>query len=196
MSTPLNVRKLSYSAAIEYFLDVVETAGFLDPLQLRDQLAKGEFFALVPDDASSEQVLRFGTGGLLQGDSRANSAVVREVPNTIPAISAVVATCAQEIDDPVMWLHEPLLSEDEITASWLVPKRVGKSLFLVSAGDNARQPARVAKSLDYAVLSWHLLVFVTDGLHNACTVSTVLERAKMVVAGAYDGESALLWYRT
>ncbi|HWJ93787.1 MAG TPA: hypothetical protein VNT33_03640 [Telluria sp.] len=194
MNAPLSIRRLELARAMDYFLDVLKTAGATDQPRNMDQLAKGSFSALVPHDAGTEQVMRFGVGGLLATPA-ADSAIVREIPTTIPAIAELVAKCAQAMGDPVLWLHEPLLSEDEISVRWLMPKRVGGNLFLVAEDDNARQPGRIAESLDFALLSWHFLAFVTDGAHVADTVETLLARATMVVAGAYDGESALLWHR-
>jgi len=46
----------------------------------------------------------------------AEDASVRPVPDTILTAAAFVVECTRALDDPVIWIHEPLLSDDEVAA--------------------------------------------------------------------------------
>lgn len=196
MNAPPTIRSIKHAPVLDFFLGVLARAGALDRPGNEFQLAQGRFSAVVPSDASSEKLEHFNVGALVDGKQGSGDLRVRVVPDTIPAIAALVVECTQGLADPVLWIHEPLLTEEELPDRWLPTQRVGNQLFLLSKGRDTRQTDRVAESINYSLLSWHFLMFVTNAVSSPASTSDLLEQALMVVVGAYDGEGALLWQRS
>jgi hypothetical protein len=71
---------------------------------------------------------------------------------------------------------------------------IGKQSYLVYES-GIREKAAIAEAIGFSLQSWHLLAFVTDRVHQASSVSQLVQQARMILAGAYDGESILIWDR-
>jgi hypothetical protein len=197
MNGNISMRRLHGAEPLHHFLENLEEGGLVDRTGALDALEHGLINAVAPSDAEVQRLMRFDEGGLLPADPAAyvGTGWLQEVPNTIPDIAAVVSKHVQALNDPVLWFHEPLLSEDESKKKEGDWRKLGSQLYCVHArsGGDERQ---IAELIRFFMLSWHFLGFVTDGLHEASAASELLAHASMVVVGAYDGESALVWQRT
>jgi hypothetical protein len=87
-----------------------------------------------------------------------------------------------------------MLAEQDISPT-VRCKKIEGQLYLVYEED-LRTQQRIAEIVRYSNLSWHFLAFLTDQLHEAGTASQLVEQAQMILVGAYDGESFLLWERS
>jgi hypothetical protein len=196
MNGQIVMRRLQGHAALDYLLDVLETGGVGDEAFARRELAGGVISAAVPPTIDEQRAMRFSEGGLLPAEppEPVGQMLVQKVPTAVPEIAQVVAVRIRSMTDPVLWVNEALLSEDELNFRKLECRRVDGQLYLVYEG-KVRTEASVAEIIDFSMLSWHFLAFVTDGLHEASCVSELISQAKLILAGAYDGESALIWER-
>jgi hypothetical protein len=197
MNGHISKRALYGSEPLAHFLASLEVGGVVDEAGARATLEHGSIYAIAQIDADEQRLMRFDEGGLLPADPAVyvGTGWLQEVPNTIPDIAAVVSKQVQALNDPVLWFHEPLLSEDESKKKEGDWRKLGSQLYCVHArsGGDERQ---IGELIRFFMLSWHFLGFVTDGLHEASAASELLAHASMVVVGAYDGESALVWQRT
>lgn len=191
----MSIQRLQDGAAIAYFAQVLRAGGALD--FDANALQGGRFGAVVPTSTSVERVVQFSTGGLLVPDRAPTDGPTKleAVPTSISSVSAIVAQKIRQYDEPSFWVHEPMLQESEISASGYRSRRVGDELYLVYEENLASQD-RIAEIVRYSMLSWHFLAFVTDGIHSVQSVPELATRAEMILVGAYDGESVLLWERS
>jgi hypothetical protein len=65
----------------------------------------------------------------------------------------------------------------------------------VAYQEAVRTEHQIAEAIEKSMLSWHFLAFLTDGIYKARSVPDLLGKARMILVGAYDGESALIWER-
>jgi hypothetical protein len=196
MNGQIITRRLQGNAPFDYLLEVLETGGVGDEAFAKRELSEGVVSAVVPSTADESRVMRFSEGGLLPAEppQAMGGMLVQEVPTTIPQIAQVVAQRLRSLTDPVIWVNEALLSEDEVNSRKLKCRMVDGQLYLVYEG-GVRTKKRIEEVINYSMLSWHFLAFVTDGLREASFVRELVGQARMILAGAYDGESALIWER-
>jgi hypothetical protein len=119
---------------------------------------------------------------------------VQAVPTAISAISAIIAKQIRLLEDPVLWVHEAMLLEDQITSPHARCRTIQGQLYLVYE-DEVLTEVRIAEIMRYSTLSWHFLAFLTNRVHQVRSVPELVEHAQMILVGAYDGESMLLWER-
>lgn len=197
MNGHISTMRLNGAEPLEHLLDSLEVGGVVDRAGARETLGHGLISAISPSDADERRLMRFDEGGLLPADPAVfvGTGWLQEVPNTIPDIAAIVSRQMQALNDPVLWVHEPVLLEDELDEKKRDWRKLGNHLYCVyrSGGGDVRQ---IAEFIRYFMFSWHFLGIVTDGLHEASAASDLLSGASMIVVGAYDGESALIWERT
>lgn len=170
----------------EYVKSVLTSAGAsIFPLKLQP------VYALVPENTSNAQLVNFTQGGILAAMPRISQghAQVQSVPTTIDAASSVVSKELLLYQRPTLWIHELLLSEEEIMLKNLPYMIIGGNTFFVYRGklDNAH----ISEIIRYSLLSWHFLALITDGLEKFVCVDDLFFSAKLILAGAYDGESFL-----
>lgn len=195
MNGPMSIQRLQGAGTIEYFSHVLRTGGAVhfDATLLQD----GRFSAVVPRKTDSQRVSRFDTGGLLVPEpARVGGRIrIQALPTSIPSVSTIVADRIGQFAEPSIWVHEPMLQEDEISTSGFRCQKIEDRLYLVYE-DNLRNSDRIADIIRYSMLSWHFLAFVTDHVHSVRSVTALAEHAQMILVGAYDGESILLWERS
>lgn len=196
MNAPLTSRRLRGAQTIDYFLHCLQNGGATDAGLNRAVLAKGGFSVIVPHGASAQRVAEFASGGLLPAVPEGTAPVtLQPTPTTVPALSALVLERLQRYRDPVLWVHEPVLSEQEVTMRGARSERLDGQLYLAYE-DDFRTRERIAEIVRYSSLSWHFLAFLTDRTQRPGSISGLVAHARMILVGAYDGESFLLWERT
>ncbi len=194
----MSMQRLQGAQTIDYFSEILKTGGAGDADFNLSQLRYGHFSAVVPPHTSAQRVTRFGAGGLLAATESVRvigKARVQAVPTAISAISAIMAKRIRLFEDPVLWVHEPMLPEEQITAPHASCRNIQGQLYLVYE-DEVFTEARIAEIIRYSTLSWHFLAFLTNGVHQVRAVSDLVGQAQIILVGAYDGESMLLWERS
>lgn len=198
MNGPISMQPLEGAQTIDYFLEILKTGGAADADFNISQLQNGHFSAVVPQGVSPRRVERFSDGGLLETTEPAHvigNASVHAVPTALSAISAIMAKRIRRCADPVLWVHEPTLLEEEIKNSQVRCQTIDGQLYLVYENAPRTEP-RLAEVIRYSTLSWHFLAFLTNDVHQVRSVSDLVRQAQTILVGAYDGESMLLWDRT
>jgi hypothetical protein len=203
MNGPISMKRLEGSAPSKYFQEVLRTGGASDK-DLALELRRGEISALVPSNMTEQRALQFDAGGLLPAEPVRDigGARLQKIPTGIPTLAKIVSKRIRDLDDPVLLVHEPMLSEnelnsflgEEIRSEKVRFQKIDGQLYLAYESD-IRTEERIAKAITSSMMSWHFLAFVTDRSHSASSVSVLLRHAKMILVGAYDGESALIWER-
>lgn len=203
MNGPIVMQRLRGAAPLEYLSEVLRTGGASDQ-GIRSELRQGDLIAAVPPNTPEQRVMQFDAGGLLPaGPVRmVGGTRIQEVPTSVSLLAKVVSERVRTLEDPVLWIHEPMLAEselnsflaDEIDSQKILCQEIEGQLYL-AYGSDIRAEKRIAQAINASMLSWHFLAFVTDRVHHVSSVSDLLKEAKMIVVGAYDGESALIWER-
>jgi hypothetical protein len=203
MNGPIITQQLTGSAPLGYLVQVLETGG-ASAVGLADELSRGAIHAVVPADTPEQRALQFNAGGLLEAEPAVAIAggLLQEVPTCVPTVAKIMRERMSVLRDPVLWVHEPLLGEnelesflgDEIRSSRVRLQRIEGQLYLAYERD-IRAEEKIAKAINASMLSWHFLAFLTNGIHEAPSVSFLVKQSQMILAGAYDGESALIWER-
>jgi hypothetical protein len=204
MKGQIVMQRLDGAAPVDYFADVLEFGG-APGAQLRAELNRGELSAIVPAGTTKERILQFEVGGLLPAEPKRllGDKWVQPTPTTVPTLAKLVASRVRLFEDMVLWAHEPMLNEDElnsfigekISAGSVSCQRIDGQLYLMYQ-EGIRSEHKIADAINASMLSWHFLAFVTDRLHQPTSVTDLLKAARMILVGAYDGESALIWERT
>ncbi len=183
---------LPVEIAFKYIEEVLRAGGVFEEAAGGYDLPPERIFALAPDGSDSISLLEFCRGGVLPPLTKISDGQtsVQFVPTTAivaaaELISAELASC----DHPALWIHEPLLTEEELTAKNIPHETVGGIIYLRYADD--LDAIRVAGSIRYSLLSWHFLAFVVDEASLPRSVADIYRAAKSIWVGAYDGESFL-----
>jgi hypothetical protein len=195
-------RHLSGDGSCDYFVQALEFAGA--PVgELQSQLKRGAFTAVVPVGTSDERIRQLDLGGLLPAEPKrqVGDKWIKATPTTVPSLAKIVARRLQLLDAPVLWVHEAMLSEaelepliaDKLRAGDVRCTRVDGQLYLGYRG--FLDEAGVRDAIDMSMLSWHFLAFVADHAPEPGSLSELFARSSMILVGAYDGESALIWER-
>jgi hypothetical protein len=197
------MQRLRGAAPLDYLSEVIRTGGASDQ-GIGSELRQGDLIAVVPPNTSEQRVMQFNAGGLLPaGPVRViGGTSIQEVPTSVSTLAKVVSDRVRTLEDPVLWIHEPMLVEgalksflgDEIDSQKIRCQEIEGQLYLAYSSD-IRAEMRIAQAINSSMLSWHFLAFVTDRVHQVSSVSELLKQAKMILVGAYDGESALIWER-
>jgi len=203
MNGPIVMQRLRGAAPGDYLSEVLRTGGASDQ-GIGSELHQGDLIAVVPPNTPEQRVMQFNAGGLLPaGPVRVIGGTrIQEVPTSVSMLAKVVSERVRTLEDPVLWIHDPMLVEselksflgDEIDSKKISCQQIEGQLYLAYVSD-IRTEKRIAQAINSSMLSWHFLAFVTDRVHQVSSVSDLLKQAKMILVGAYDGESALIWER-
>lgn len=182
---------LAVDAATKYISDVFVVGGACRDIALECGFAMRPIYALAPDDASTDKLLDFAHGGILErmpkiSDGRTQ---IQPVPTTIGAAASILWDDLTRCERPRIWVHEPQLTEEQVVARGLGYKVVNGAIYLVY--ENVLDEKRVAELIRYSLLSWHFLAFVTECLDEVDSVDELIRVARFLLVGAYDGESFL-----
>lgn len=202
MRKQITQRHISGDGSCDYFVQTLEYGGALDA-DLQSQLKRGELTALVPAGTTEERVRQWDQGGLLPAEPKrqVGDQWIQPTPTTVPSLAKIIARKLRELQSPMLWVHEPMLHEgelepligDKLRAGRVTCTRIDGQLYLAYEG--YLQEAEVKDAIDASMLSWHFLAFVADITREPGSLSELLQRSSMILAGAYDGESALIWER-
>lgn len=148
-------------------------------------------FAIAPENASNARVLDFAQGGLLTAMPRTSDGhtSVQAVPTTVPTAATIVCDELMQCQQPAFWIHEPLLTEAEIAQRNMPHVIIDRQIYLVF--ESELDAGRIAELIRYSLLSWHFLAFVTEGRSQIRCVDDLVRSARLILVGAYDGESFL-----
>ncbi|MCL6483107.1 hypothetical protein [Janthinobacterium sp. PSRC2-1] len=182
---------LPVDVAFKYVQEVFRVGGASGNGSEDYKLAAENIFALVPEGTDSGQLLDFHQGGILAplpkiSDGRTS---VQFVPSTVMMAAEIVHKQLALCKHPRLWLHEALLTKEQLVAKNLPHVSVEGAIYLVYAGDLGA--SRIAELFQYSLLSWHFLAFVIDSTSNPESVAELIRAAKFILVGAYDGESFL-----
>jgi hypothetical protein len=182
---------LPIDVALEYVQDVFRVAGALKTDAARVDLAPAHIFALAPEGVDHGRLLDFRHGGVLEPMPKVSGGrtVVQRVSSTVGMAAEIVCKELALCEQATFWLHEPLLTEEELVARDMPHVSVDGATYLVFAG--RIDVSRVAELIRYSHLSWHFLAFVVDGMAAPTAVAELIRAARFVLVGAYDGESFL-----
>jgi hypothetical protein len=148
-------------------------------------------FAIAPERTDTAQLLNFSQGGILTATQRISDGrtSVQLVATTVPTAASIVHQEMLHFKQPALWIHEPLLTDEEISLKKLPHLIIEGKIYFVFEGN--LEEVRIAELIRYSLLSWHFLAFVTDGRGQVRCVDDLVISAKLILVGAYDGESFL-----
>lgn len=192
MMNDITSKSLPPKPAIQYFLQVLKCGGVADTDLSDRHLSQGTFYAIAPNDTDDHRLVEFELGGILPAEPKVpdGSYLIQRVPNTVPIAASIASKELSSMSDPVLWIHEPLLTEQEVIAKHLPYQRIGKELYLLfDKGAETQAMDLIQRSL----LSWHFLGVITDRLGQVHSVEQLIQCARLILVGAYDGESFLYW---
>lgn len=198
MNGPLSVRRLQGAPTIDYFSKILQAGGAVDADFNASQLREGDFSAVLPRNTDARRIARFDEGALLAATEPVQvtgKIRVQAVPTATSAVSAIMAERMRRLSAPVLWVHEPMLLAEEISSPRAHSQSIQGHLYLVYNADMLTE-AHIAEVIRYSTLSWHFLAFLTNQIHHVGSVSELVGHAQMILVGAYDGESVLLWERS
>lgn len=184
-------KSLPVDVALEYIQDVFRDAGASGKGSDDYKLAPENIFALAPESIDSGQLLDFLHGGVLVSMPKVSDGrtLVQCVPSTVEIAAEIVFEQLTLSEQPTLWLHEALLTEEELAVRNLPHVSVDGAIYLVFTG--GLDVSRVAELIRYSQQSWHFLAFVIDGTNTPGSVAELIRAAKFILIGAYDGESFL-----
>lgn len=184
-------KSLPVNVALEFIQNVFRDAGSSGKNSDEYKLVPENIFALAPDGIDSGQLLDFIHGGILKSMPKISDGrtLIQHIPSTIDIAAEIVCKQLTLSRQPTLWLHEVLLTEDELGVRDLPHVSVDKAIYLVFSG--SFDVSRVAELIRYSQQSWHFLAIVVDGTDTPNSVSELIRAAKFFLIGAYDGESFL-----
>jgi hypothetical protein len=192
MMNDITSKNLPQEPAIQYLLQVLKNGGVTDTNAVDTQLGQGVCHAIAPNSVDGQRLVEFELGGILPTEPKVPSGeyLIQAVPNTASIAASIVSKELLDMNDPVLWIHEPLLIEKEVIAKHLPYQRISKELYLLF-DKGAETPTK--ELIQRSLLSWHFLAIVTDRLKQVESVEYLIQCAKLILVGAYDGESFLYW---
>ncbi|MFC3374784.1 hypothetical protein ACFOLJ_02570 [Rugamonas sp. CCM 8940] len=157
---------LPVDVALEYIQDVFHDAGASGKGSEDYTLAPENIFALAPESVDSSQLLDFLHGGVLEPMPKVfdGRTLVQCVPSTVEIAAKIVCEQLTLSEQPALWLHEALLTQEELGARNLPHVSVDGAIYLVFTG--SFDSSRVAELIRYSQQSWHFLAFVVDGTNT------------------------------
>lgn len=197
MST-IALRELPSADALRHFDETLRTGGANDSVLSEILAREGKFYALAPGDVELARLIQFDAGGLIPAPpkQKRDGYLIQAVADAASSAALILCNESKQLLQPVLWIHEPLLTEGELTPQPdIQSQHVGSELYLIYRGD-WDSPAQIEKLLRRSLLSWHFLALLADGVSHAGSIAEVLQRTALVLVGSYDGESFLVWNRT
>lgn len=184
-------KSLPVDVACKYAEEVFRVGGACDNCAGGHKWVPESVFALAPAGTDSVRLLDFLHGGVLEPMPKISDGLtlVQRVPSTVVTAAEIVCQQLELCEHPTLWLHEALLTEEELKARNLPNVTIDGAIYLVfSEGLDVN---RVAELIRYSLLSWHFLGLVLDGTNKPGSVAELIRAARFVLIGAYDGESFL-----
>lgn len=184
VSKPLPLR-----VALKYVLEVLRFGGASAVDSDECDLAPEKIFSLAPELTESNRLSDFLHGGILPSMPKISDGCtsVQRVPSTVPTAAKLVFDALTRSEQPTLWIHEPLLTEVQLTEREIPYVLLGGEIYLVHT--NISDENHVASLIRYSLLSWHLLAFVTEGGSAPESVFELFRTSELTLVGAYDGES-------
>lgn len=184
-------RLLPTDVASKYLKDVLAVGGGSTSGAVDLRLSSKSICAIAPEGVRTAQLLDLDHGGLLDVSPKISDGTtsIQRVPTTVPIAASIVVKELSRCERPTLWIHEPLLTEDEIVLKKLPYEIVGGKIYLVF--DSNLDEERVVELINYSLLSWHFLMFIIEGKPCFESVDELILSAKLILVGAYDGESFL-----
>ena len=182
---------LPMDAATRYVAQVLAVGGATEGAAIAQRLATASLYALVPSEVDGDSLLNFERGGVLAAMPAIpdGNVLVQRVPTTIPTAAAIVSDAMAVLDQAVFLVHEPMLSGDELARKSIPYILVSGQPYRFSTIDSDEKA--LAESIRFGHLSWHFLGFVVERRREFNSVDELVESAKLMLVGAYDGESFL-----
>ncbi|MDM5182250.1 hypothetical protein PO883_34345 [Massilia sp. DJPM01] len=184
-------KSLLVDVAFKHAQEVFRVAGACDNCAGYNNWVPESIFALAPEGTDSVRLLDFLHGGILEPLPKISDGLtaVQRVPSTVVIAAEIVCQHLALCEHPTLWLHEALLTKEELKAKNLPNVTIDGTIYLVFS--DGLDVSRVTELIQYSLLSWHFLGFVLDGTNNSGSVAELISAAKFVLIGAYDGESFL-----
>jgi hypothetical protein len=185
---------LPLDPALEYFRGVLEMAGLTGQTAIADRLRLGRFYAIAPAGTGLTKLLKFKEAGLLPDLPiyQSETHVIQAVDTTLAQAARIVNETIERHADSVLWIHEPMLTQIELMDRSRPARRLGEQLYLVYP-TGCPHPRSTEDLLRYSLLSWHFLGFLVPTRHSAQSTEDLVRSAKLMIVGAYDGESFVYW---
>ena len=182
---------LRAEVATRYLKDVLATGGGSTGGSVDWRLRSAPIYAIAPEGISTAQVIDFAHGGILIAGPKISEGTtqIQRVPTTVQIAASIVLKELLRCEKPELWIHEPILTEEEVALRNLPYKIVDGNIYLVFDGKLGEE--RVAELIKYSLLSWHFLAFVIERHRQIEAVDELALSAKLILVGAYDGESFL-----
>lgn len=182
---------LPHEPAANYFSQVLAVGGIGNPALVEPRLRDGTFYAIVPERVEVKRAEQFSVGGLLPSRPAVSMGryQVQPVSTAVAAAASIARGVISKTEDPALWIHEAQLNESEVRARNVPFRTLGSQLYLV---ENPLH-ADVEEMFRYSNLSWHFLAFVTNSSTGITSIDQLMQRASLILVGAYDGESFLYW---
>lgn len=185
ISRPLNPVTTS-----DYLVEVLEQVALVDADTV-NRLRNGSVVALAPATVSDERLHDFVHGGLLKNadSSSLSTTMLEPVENSATNLARQLLRfqgldCM--IQDPLRKIEEAKVQDGE-------PLLIDGSLFYRSR-NCLQSEANCEHAIRRNTTSWHFLLLVGAFPAEAQrTFKSVVQGAKCIVVGAYDGESYLIW---
>jgi hypothetical protein len=192
MTNDITSRNLPAKPAIQYFLQTLKCGGVADTDLADRLLSQGACYAIAPNNIDDQRLVGFELGGILPAEPKVfhGSYLIQPTPNTARIAASIASKELSSMSTPMLWIHEPLLTEKEVVAKNLPYQRIGKELYLLF---DKRAETQTMELIQQSLLSWHFLAVVTDGSVQIKSVEQLVLYARLILVGAYDGESFLYW---
>jgi hypothetical protein len=194
--TEIISHKISGSDVVSHFLSTMDTAGDRVKEHFGALADAGDFYSLAPRDVAKDRLKQFRAGGVFPaGPSYSvGKHLVREVPNHSEELALVVEHHAATLQNPIVLLHEPYLTpmdKSEIAHELI---RIDGAFYKIVRLRQA-PAANLAQDIGRFTVSWHALIILADDANDTFELARIVQSAKLIAVGAYDGESYVYWIR-
>ncbi len=183
-------RPLDPLKSIDHLTGTLEYIAVLDS-ETANHLRNGSMVALVPPSASAERMHDFRHAGLLPRRPAISMGSFSMEPVSSSAPNLASELC--QLHDFDCLIHDPLQKIEEASAQDGPPLLIDNALFYLDRYC-LRSEADCERAIRRNTYSWHFLLLVgTYPIEAKHTLKSIVQQAKCIVVGAYDGESYLIW---
>jgi hypothetical protein len=188
-------RDLAKDRALPFFEQQLRLSGFTLSQVALDRLERGHFSVLAPAETTHDALYDLASGGVIAAAETkiVNGLVLQRLRSTAADLAAVVAADAKVAGNLfTALLHEPYLrkgNDSELLRGVIdIEGALFKpfSLALFSS-------EMLAAEIDRYTVSWSFLLLLTTLPPQSATLSKLLDAARLISVGAYDGESYAIW---
>ncbi|MBS0649771.1 MAG: hypothetical protein JSR93_01290 [Verrucomicrobia bacterium] len=206
----LNKHILKYESALKFLQESLDEVNALsDELLSAIDFSHGQFYTLLPQNAHSEFLYDFRSGGILVQnpiqeyyvDGKKSSFSV--IPTIRDQIASELITKIHEkekaaflFDDVNCSPEEMLLFDDYQQYRWIYNDEV----YLIIDKNNASEE-KILLGMQKSESFWHSLcvlsnINITDGSEKTLSfeqIKSICQQAYLIMIGAYDGEGYVFW---